>query len=307
MIRRSLRASSVALAIGLVLLSLPLPTLAAGPARDDSFVFQVNADLSIPAGTHRDTVIAIRGDAAVAGDVGTLIVIDGSATLTGAHVDTLIVTGGTADIDAASVVQTVRTLDSAYRPATGATVASFETIQPGVLAAALAPLAAALWLGFALAYFAAGMIVAAIGGRQLRQAGVALTREPLTVAIAALALLVGVPVLMVALMVSVIGIPSSLALLVVVVPLIWFVGSVAVAVRIGDWTLLQLRGRVEASHPLVAAAIGLVAIGLLSIIPFVGFLIGIAGAGAAFLVAWRAAFSGGDQRTATPQPGPVAA
>jgi len=307
MIRRSLRAGLVAVATSAVLLSMPPPAFGADPARDDSFVFQANADIRVPAGTQRDAVIAIRGDADVAGDVGTLVVIDGTATLTGARVETLIVTGGAADIDAASVVGTVRTLDATYRPADGATVGSFESIQPAVVAAAVAPLAAALWLGFALAYFVAGLVVAAIGGRQLRQAGATLTTEPVTVGIAALALLVAVPVLMVALMASVVGIPTGFALLFVLTPLIWFVGSVAVAVRIGDWTLLQLRGRVEASHPLVAAAIGLVVIGLVSVIPVVGFLVGLAGAGAAFLVAWRAAFARSSSRTTTPQPGPVAA
>jgi hypothetical protein len=307
MMRRTLKAGLVAVATGVALLSIPIPTLAADPAGDDSLVFQVNADLTIPAETQRDTVIAIRSDVTVAGDVGTVIVIDGSATLTGARVDTLIVTGGTADIDEASIVGTVRTLDATYRPATGAAVGSYDSIQPGVIAVALAPLAAALWLGFALAYLVAGLVVAAIGGRQLRQAGASLTAEPGTVAISALVLLIAVPVLMVALMVSVVGIPAGLALLFVVTPLIWFVGSVAVAVRIGDWTLLTLRGRVETSHPLVAALIGLVVIGVVSVIPFVGFLVGLAGAGAVFLVAWRAAFGGRAPRTATPQPGPVAA
>jgi len=301
------RAGLVAVATTVALLSLAGPALAVDPARHDSLVLQVNADVTIPAETRRDAVIVIRGDAAVAGAVDTLIVIDGTATLTGARVGTLIVTGGAVDIDATSVVQTTRTLDAAYRPANGATVASYETIQPGVLAAALAPLAAALWLGFVLAYFVAGMVVAAIGGRQLRQAGGSLTTEPVTVAVAALALLVGLPLLTVALMVSVVGIPTGVALLLVVTPLIWFVGSVAVAVRIGDWTLLRLRGRTEASHPLVAAAIGLVVIGVLSIIPFVGFVIGLAGAGAAFLVAWRAATARSTPRSTTPMPGTVAA
>lgn len=242
MTRRSVRAGLVAVATTVALLSLAGPALAVDPARHDSLVLQVNADVTIPAETRRDAVIVIRGDAAVAGAVDTLIVIDGTATLTGARVGTLIVTGGAVDIDATSVVQTTRTLDAAYRPA-----------------------------------------------------------------VAALALLVGLPLLTVALMVSVVGIPTGVALLLVVTPLIWFVGSVAVAVRIGDWTLLRLRGRTEASHPLVAAAIGLVVIGVLSIIPFVGFVIGLAGAGAAFLVAWRAATAWSTPGSTTPMPGTVAA
>src|SRR6185503_18016435 len=62
MIRRSLRAGLVAVATGAVLLSMPPPAFGADPARD-SFVFQANADITVPAGTQRDAVIAIRGDA----------------------------------------------------------------------------------------------------------------------------------------------------------------------------------------------------------------------------------------------------
>jgi len=79
---------------------------------------------------------------------------------------------------------------------------------------------------------------------------------------------------------------------IIALPLVWFVGSVSVAVRIGDWILLQARGRVEAAHPVVAALLGTLVVGVLSIIPLVGFLIGLAGAGAVSVVAWRAAFGG---------------
>ena len=297
MSRSPARLGLVALATGAVLLLLPGSMLAAEPSRNDSVVFKANADVTVPAGTQRDVVIAIDGDAAVGGQVGTLVVVDGTATLTGAHVDTLIVAGGSADVDATSVVQTVRTFDSVYHAAPGATVGSHDTFQPELFAAALAPLAIALWLGFALAYLVAGLVVAAIGGRQLRQAGASLTGEPAAVLLAAVGLLVGLPVLFGLLMITVVGIPVGLAGLLVVLPMLWFVGSVAVAVRIGDWVLFQLRGRTEASHPLVAATIGLVVIGIVSVIPVVGFLVGLAGAGAAFLVAWRAAFAGGAPRT----------
>ena len=134
-----------------------------------------------------------------------------------------------------------------------------------------------------------------------------MTGEPAAVLLPAVGLLVGLPVLSGLLMITVVGIPVGLAGLLVVLPMLWFVGSVAVAVRIGDWVLFQLRGRTEASHPLVAATMGLVVIGIVSVIPVVGFLVGLAGAGAASLVAWRAAFAGRPRTTSTPQAGVVAA
>jgi hypothetical protein len=159
----------------------------------------------------------------------------------------------------------------------------------------LAPLAIALWIGAALAYVLAGLVVAAIAGGQLRRAGATITREPGVVTLAALGVLVGMPLLIAILAVTVVGIPTALAVAIIALPLVWFVGSVSVAVRIGDWILLQARGRVEAAHPVVAAFLGTVVVGVLSIIPMVGFLIGLAGAGAVSVVAWRAAFGGPDR------------
>jgi hypothetical protein len=287
---RSRRTGLVALAAVAVLLSFPAPAFAEVLPHDGSVVMQVRADVTIPAGVHRDAVIVISGDVTIQGEVNTVIVVDGTATLTGARVETLVVTGGTADVAAGSTVDQVRILDSVYHASPEATVGSYETIEPAMIGAAIAPLALAVWFGFAIAYLLAGLVIAAIAGSQLRRAGASLTREPVTVAMAAIGVLIGLPLLVVLLAVTVVGIPAALAVAMVAIPLVWFVGSVSVAVRIGDWVLLQSRGRIEESHPVVAALIGLVVVGVLSVIPVIGFLLGLAGAGAALLVGWRAAF-----------------
>jgi hypothetical protein len=300
------------LAAGAVAIALALPT--AGPVRaetpthDGSVVIQTEADLTIPAGTHRDVVVVIAGDVAIQGEVETVVVVDGTATLTGARVETLVVVGGAVQVGAGSTVDQVRTVESTYEVAPGAVVGSQTSVEPAMLAAGLAPIAFAIWLGFALAYVLTGLVVAAIAGGQLRRAGGAITGRPGAVALGALGVLIGLPLLIAALAVTVIGIPTALVVAMVVLPLVWFVGSVAVAVRIGDWMLLKARGRVETSHPIVAAFIGIVVVGVLSVIPLVGFLIGLVGAGAVMLVAWDAAF-GDARRTAPPtvEVGPAAA
>ena len=298
----------VAVIVAVAALLFPAPVLADDPAHDGSFVLQAKADVTVPAGTHRDLVVVFTGDATIQGDVDTVIVVDGTATLTGARVETLVVAGGTADVGAGSTVDQVRTLDSVYHQAPTATVGSQETIQPAMIAAAIAPVALAVWFGFALAYLLAGLVVAAIAGSQLRRAGGSLTHEPMTVAAAALGVLIGLPLLVVVLAVTVVGIPAAIALALVAIPLIWFVGSVAVAVRIGDWVLVQLRGRPDTGHPVVAALVGLIVVGIVNVIPVLGFLVGLAGAGAVFLVGWRAAFGGAAPTPApTAQVGPVAA
>jgi hypothetical protein len=282
---RSLRILTAALASAAILFVVPTTVVAQDRSHDGSVVFQVNADVTVPEGVHRDAVIVFGGNAQVLGEVNTA-----------------------ADVDAGSTVDQVRILDSVYHAAPGADVGSYETVEPAMIGAAIAPLAIAVWFGFALAYLFAGLVVAAIAGSQIRRAGAALTREPVTVAIASIGVLLGLPLLVALLAVTVVGIPAALSVAVVAIPLVWFVGSVAVAVRIGDWALLQLRGRVEASRPVGAAFVGLLVAGLVSIVPVLGFLVGLAGAGAVLLVAWRAAF-GDRHATQTPaaQAGAIAA
>jgi hypothetical protein len=287
---RSLRAAPVALATVAVLFFVPASVAAADLPHDGSVVIQANADVTIPAGEHRDAVIVFGGDATIQGEVNTVVVFDGTATLTGARVETLVVAGGTADIGPGSTVDQVRTLDSVYHATPGVVVGSYESVEPAVIAAAIAPLAVAVWFGFVLTALLAGLVVAAIAGSQLRRAGESLTREPVTVGFAALGVLIGLPILVTLLAVSVVGIPAALAVALIAIPLVWFLGSVAVAVRIGDWVLLRLRGSVEASHPVVAALIGLLVVGVVTVIPLIGLLVGLAGAGAVLLVGWRAAF-----------------
>jgi len=302
---RVVAASGLAIALAL---PIPAAAMADSFAHDGSIVVQADVDLTVPAGTHFDTVVVFTADATILGEADTVVVIDGTATISGARVGTLVVAGGAVDIADGSVVDQVRTIDSTYHVATGATVGSQSSIEPVVIAAAFAPVAIVVWLGVALAYVLAGLIVAAIAGAQLRRAGAAITSEPGAVTLGALGVILGMPLLIVILAVTIVGIPAALAVAILALPLVWFVGSLAVSVRIGDWVLLKSRGRVEAHHPLVAAFVGMIVVGILSVIPLVGFVIASVGAGAVALIAWRAAFGGSD-RTATPtiQVGPTPA
>ena len=291
----------------LLALLAPATALADDPLpHDDSVLFLVNAGVDVPAGEHRDVVVVVDGDVAIEGEANAVVVVSGTATVTGGRVETLVVVGGAADIGAGSVVDEVRTLNAAYHVSPDAFVRTYEAVEPSALLATIAPVAMAMWLGFAIAYLLAGLAVAAIAGSQLRRTGAALTREPLGVVVGALVVLIGLPLV---LAVSVVGIPAAVAVALVVVPAAWFFGSLAVAVRIGDWVLVQLRGRPEASHPVIAAFIGLVAVGVVSAVPVIGFLVGLAGAGAAVLVAWRAATARAlpSPSRPIPQPGPVGA
>ena len=309
MIRTTIGRVVAAVAVALVLtIPIPASVLADSFPHDGSVVIQANVDVTVPEGAHRDAVIVFTADATILGEVNTVVVLDGTATLSGARVETLVVAGGTADIGIGTTVDQVRTIDSVSHVAPGAVVGSQMSVEPAMIAAGLAPVAIAIWIGFALAYVLAGLVVAAIAGGQLRRAGAAITRQPGSVTLGALGVLVGLPLVIVALALTVIGIPTAILVAIVVLPLVWFIGSVTVAVRVGDWLLLKLRGRVEAHHPVVAAFLGTIVVGILSVIPIVGFVIGLAGAGAVLVLAWTAAFEDAPRSpTSSVQTGPVAA
>ena len=309
MTRLTIGRALAAVAVALVLmLPIPAAVLADSDPPQDSVVIQANVDLTVPADAHRDAVVLFSADATILGDVETLVVFDGTATLSGARVETLVVAGGAVDIGPGSTVDEVRTIGSTYHAATDAVVGSQATIEPAVIAASFAPVAIAIWLGFALAYVLAGLVIAAIAGGQLRRAGAAITERPGPVVLGAVGVLIGLPLLITALAITVIGIPTALLVAIVILPLMWFVGSLTVAVRVGDWILLRTRGRVEAEHPLVAAFLGTVVVGFLSVIPLVGFVIATIGAGAVLVLAWTAAFGGAPTSpTPTLEVGPVAA
>ena len=69
-----------------MLLGLAAPAvLAADPLpRTGSVLVSVNHPVDIPAGDHLDTLIVVGGDARISGDVRTIVVVRGTATLAGA-------------------------------------------------------------------------------------------------------------------------------------------------------------------------------------------------------------------------------
>ena len=69
-----------------IMLGVAAPAaLAAEPNSDTrSVVASIAHDVDIPAGDHVDLLVIVRGHADIAGSVDTIVVIDGSATLTGA-------------------------------------------------------------------------------------------------------------------------------------------------------------------------------------------------------------------------------
>ena len=266
--------------------------LAAEPIGDSgSVLVSVNGTVDIPAGDHVDTLVVLGGEARISGDVRTIVVARGSATLVGATTETLVVVNGTADIGAGTTVRgDVRTLNGTVTQQPGATVTGSVKALDADLAALgllLIPAFILLFIGFGLATIAAAMLVAAFGARQVRSVESLIVRQPGHVLLAGIAGMVAFPLVAMLMIATVVGAPMGFALLFILWPAIAFLGWIVAAIWVGDWIVARLRGTTEPDRPYLAAVVGVIVLAFAGVLPFVGAIATLFGFGALLLAAWR--------------------
>jgi hypothetical protein len=284
---------SIIAAVTAVLLLLAAPAaLAADPTvgRGDRVLMAFNGDVTVPTGEQADAVLVAGGTATVAGHVKTVVVLDGTAILQGATVESVFVTGGSLSIDAATTVSgDVRTLNTTTTVDPAATVGgSVSSLETDLIAAAavLAPMVVLFVLGLALVTLVAGLALAALAARQVRAAEALITHQPGETILFGLAGLVVIPLVAILAMITVIGAPLGLAVMFMVWPAAAFAGYLVAGIWIGEWLLY--RGAAERpDRPYLAAVLGLVVLQVISMIPFVGAIASLFGFGAVLLLAWR--------------------
>ena len=290
--RLLLIATAVALLLGLaapaVLAADPLP-------RTGSVLVSVNHAVDVPAGDHLDTLVVVGGDARVSGDVRTIVVVRGTATLAGATTETLVVVNGSADLQAGTtVLGNVRTLDGVVNQQPGAVVqGSVRTLDADLatffaaFGLLLIPAFILLFIGFGLTMIGAALLVAAFGARQVRQTGSLMRREPGPVLVAGVIGMIALPLLAIALIATIVGAPIGLAVLFVLLPALALLGWLVAAIWVGDWIVVRVRGAAEPDRPYRAAVVGVVALAVGGMLPFVTGIATLFGFGALLLAAWR--------------------
>ncbi len=291
------------------LLGIAAPAaLAAEPLPDAGRVLvSVNGPITIPAGDRLDTLVVVGGDAQVSGDVRTIVVVRGTATLAGATTQRLVVVNGTADLqNGTTVTGDVSTLNGTVTQQPGAKVTGSVRAMDGNVAALfgalgvlLVPLFFLLFIGMGLATVAAALLVAAFASRQVRETGALIRREPGPVIIAGILGSVVLPVLSFVLIATVVGAPIGLGLLFIVLPAIAFLAWIVAAIWIGDWMVAKLRGAPEAGRPYLAAVLGVIVLAVVGIVPFVSAIATLFGFGALLLAAWRMLRREGSPATAS--------
>jgi hypothetical protein len=266
--------------------------LAAVPSTETgSLLVAVDRAVVMPAGDHLDTLVVVGADASVSGDVGTIVIARGTATLTGASAHTLVVVDGHAALEAGTAISgDVRTVNGTVTQAPGATVAgSTSSLDSGFTALAwlLVPFAILLFLGFALAGLAAALFVAAFAARQVRSMEALISGQPGQVLVAGIAASVLLPAIAILLMLTVVGAPIGIAVLFVALPAMAFLAWLVAAIWVGDWIVARSRGAVEPERPYLAAVTGVIVLAVVGIVPFVSAIATLFGFGALVLAGWR--------------------
>ncbi|MDI3339015.1 MAG: hypothetical protein QJR03_00640 [Sphaerobacter sp.] len=282
------------LLLAAMLALLPGAAAAQETGQDGDFLLRVNSPLRVAPDDSVDTAMAVNADGTFDGVVrDTAIVINGTAVVNGRVNGDLTVINGQADLRDGARVNNVALINSTLIQAPGAQVTgqisrSTATFSPWAATAAWF----VFWLGMTVATIVAGLLFAAIGGRQLSAAGAFLVTRPGAAILAALILAIGLPILGIVLVSTIVGIPLGLALFLILLPALWFVGYLIAGTRLGAVLLRAAGVQVAPEHPYLAAVVGPLVLQLIGLIPVIGSLVvalaGLYGVGGGAVLAWRA-------------------
>lgn len=283
-------------ALAALLALVPAVAFAQGPDRpaDREFTLKINGDYRVTPSEHVGTVVVIRGTAVVDGTVeDTLVVVDGDAVVHGTVTGDVVVVNGTLTLAAGSTVRNVITYrsDVARDPAASVTGSVNERSEFS-LGWVPVVFGIVMWVGATIALLVAGALFAAIGGGQLRAGASAMTERVGPSILAAVALFIGVPVAAVIAIVTLVGAPVGIGVLLFVLPALTLLGYLAFATMLGTVVLRTAVAGAVAAHPYREVLLGLVLLQLFALVPLGGFVLGIGaawGAGGLALVGWRAA------------------
>jgi hypothetical protein len=265
--------------------------------RDDVYV-RVNGTVDLADDESVDTLVAVNSGAQVAGTVrDTLVIVNETATISGEVGRDAVVVNGTLRLEpTARIGGDVVLINGALSQDGGAEIAGSVVERSGAAMGAefrrvTAAVSFVAWLGMTLLFVVVALGWAAVGGRQLSGIAGLLGARPGLAAVAAVIFWIAVPVIAFVAFVTVIGIPIGITLLLVVSPLLWGLGYVTTATRVGFFLADLRRTTPDLDRPYLEAVLGVVIFQLIGLIPIVGGIVialaGLFGAGAIVVHAWR--------------------
>ena len=296
--------------IGLAFAAMPGFAFAQDGEGDDVLI-RINGDVRVASGETVGSVIVIDGDAVIEGTVTeSVVVISGNAVISGSVANEVTVISGDVDLRSGATVKNVTSIDGDVIRASGATVTGDidERDRIAFPTAVAAVVSLLFWVALTIAVLVAGVIFALVGGRQLREAARMTTGDAVNTILGFVFVWFAIPAIALLAMITLIGLPLGLGLLIFLLPALWFLGYIVAGARLGSFLLARI-GQETGQRPVSATILGLALLQAIALLPFFGALVAIIagawGAGALAFLAFRAAggrgFAGGAP-AAPPQP-----
>ena len=275
---------------------VPGSAMAQDNETEGSFLLGINSDTYIRPEQSIQTLVVINENAVIDGTVtDALFVINGTATVNGNLTGDVTIISGTLNLgETARVTKDVVLINSEINQTAGATIGGqIERHSWAFYSWQLTLVSALFWIGSTAVVLLAGLLFAAIGGRQVTGAGELITGRTAQVVLTALIVGIGLPVVAVFAIMTLVGIPVGIAMLVFLLPVLWFTGYLVAGTKLGSLLLgLRKSDTESAEHPYLAAVIGLLLLQIVAFVPVLGFLfVGLAsfmGTGAVAYFAWHA-------------------
>lgn len=296
------------LAIGLLL--IPLSALAqdtdgGDSSEDEDVTIRINGDLSVAADQTFSVVIVINGDITVDGTIeDTLVVVNGTATINGTVGEELVVVRGDLNLTSTAVVEDVMLVSSDLVRDPAATVNGDLEERSGDFSfgRGLAVFSTIWWVGSLIVGLVAAALFAWLGRRQLFESIETLRGSFVPSLVTALIVWILLPIIAVLVAFTVIGIPLTISIFLVLLPILWSLGAIVIAAWIGSYAFKpDTIGRA-----IGAALLGVVILAVISLIPFIAPIVGLAGMLGAGALVYRAFSRTTGRSDAAPEPPPVA-
>lgn len=226
----------------IVLLALFFPSVAsADDGREgEGLLMRVTGDVTIARDQVVSNVLVIDGTVTVDGTVAdSLTVISGTAVVNGTVRGELTVFSGALNLNTGAQVNRLNLISSDFMRADGVTVSGAISEHDGieVPTGLIAALSVYFWAAMTLAVVAAGLVFAGIAGRQLNEASHTMTGDPLNALLGSAFLWIGVPLVAVLALLTIVGIPLGLGILLFVLPVLWFLGYIVAGAWLGKLIL----------------------------------------------------------------------
>ncbi len=262
-----------------------------GPGSGDGrTLMSVGGPITVPAGTEVDRLIVVSGTATIQGTVHSVWLVNGTANFVGSTSNDVVAIASDVSLDGTSTVTgQIWTIESTVAAAPGSTIKG--GIRQGADFATgwlwIGPALFIVYLGFVLAALAGALAFIAFLPRQARAAEAVVRTDPvISFLVGLLALIVLITAGSIA-VVTIVGIPLGLAVLLGVVPAMLVVGYAVTGIWVGNWILRRSGREQTGERPYAAAVLGILVVALVSIIPSVGGLIALVGFGAISRLMWN--------------------